>query len=192
MYHRDSQRRYIVPSYCLKLLDGKPGRPYHGHDRCRPVGLKGSGTLGEVKGRIDYRMAKRALVRQVTRGLVGVQDVCDAHPELLRAARNVGRETSRTCPICRMADSRADIPIDADSTLREVTYVYGKALRQRQGRVVWTDDELRDLAESVSSFTSYTVECCLVCGWNHLLIAELHGSDHRAGADLTARLQSNS
>jgi hypothetical protein len=142
-----------------------------------------------MQGRIDYRMAKRALVRQVTRGLVGVQDVCDAHPELLRAARNIGTETARTCPICRMADDRADVPIDAETTLREVTYVYGSSLRQRQGHVVWDDEELRLLAEKYASFTAYRVECCLVCAWSHLVTAELHGTDHRPGRDLAARLE---
>jgi hypothetical protein len=139
-------------------------------------------------GRIDYRMAKRALVRQVTRGLVAVQDVVDAHPELVRAARNIGTETARTCPICRLADDRADIPIDADSTLREVTYAYGEALRQRTGRVVWTQAELLQLAAETSSFTAYTVECCLVCGWNHLVSSELFGTDHLPGGGLRDRV----
>ena len=142
-----------------------------------------------MNGRIDYRMAKRAVVRQVTRGLVGAQEVCDAHPELLRAARNIGTETARTCPICRMADDRADVPIDAESTLREVIYVYGESLRQRQGHVVWDDEELHHLAGRYRSFTAYRVECCLVCGWNHLVTAELHGTDHRPGRDLAANVR---
>jgi len=36
-----------------------------------------------MRGFIDYRMAKWALVRQVTRGAVAVEDVCDPTPELL-------------------------------------------------------------------------------------------------------------
>ncbi len=142
-----------------------------------------------TNGRIDYRMAKRALVRQVTRGHLAVQDVVDAHPELLRAARNIGAETARTCPICRLADDRADVPIDAENTLREVTYVYGDSLRQRDGRVVWNAEELADLAGRYPSFTAYTVECCLVCGWNHLVVAELFGTDHVAGRTLAQRLR---
>lgn len=141
-----------------------------------------------MQGRIDYRMAKRAVVRQVTRGAIGVEDVCDAHPELLRAARNIGTETARTCPICRLADDRADVPIDAENTLREVTYVFGQSLRQRQGHVVWDDEELDLLATQYPSFTAYRVECCLVCGWNHLVTAELRGLDHRPGRGLAATL----
>ncbi|HUG86413.1 MAG TPA: DUF5318 family protein [Euzebya sp.] len=141
-----------------------------------------------LRGRIDYRMAKRALVRQVTRGSVAVQDVIDAHPELMRAARNIGTETARTCPICRLADDRADVPIDRENTLREVTYIYGEALRQRAGHVVWDDDELHELAARYPSFTAYRVECCLVCGWNHLVTSELFGTDHTPGGELSARL----
>jgi hypothetical protein len=139
-------------------------------------------------GRIDYRMAKRALVRQVTRGLVPITDVIDAHPELVRAARNIGSQTARTCPICRLADDRADVPIDAENTLREVTYAYGDSLRQRTGRVIWDDDELAELAARHASFTAYVVECCLVCGWNHLVKSELHGTAHTPGNGLAERL----
>ncbi|CAN5841137.1 DUF5318 domain-containing protein [soil metagenome] len=133
-------------------------------------------------------MAKRALVRQVTRGEVAVQDVTDSHPELMRAAQNVGLETARTCPICRMADDRADVAIDRENTLREVIYVYGDALRQRTGRVVWSAAELQELAQDYASFTAYTVECCRVCGWNHLVTAELFGTDHQPGRTLRSRL----
>jgi hypothetical protein len=144
-----------------------------------------------LNGRIDYRMAKRALVRQVTRGQIAIQDVIDAHPELMRAARNIGTETARTCPICRLADDRADVPIDRENTLREVTYVYGDALRQRTGHVVWDDAELADLAARYESFTAYRVECCLVCGWNHLVTSELFGTRHVPGRQLGARLRSS-
>jgi hypothetical protein len=77
-----------------------------------------------MRGVTDYRMAKRALVRQVTHGAVRVADVCDAHPELLRAARNIGTPTDRPCPICDLADDRADVPRDESATLRLDTDVY--------------------------------------------------------------------
>jgi hypothetical protein len=131
-----------------------------------------------MRGFIDYRMAKRALVREVIRGSVRVTDVCDAHPELLRAARNIGAPTSRTCPICRLADDRADVPFDETSTLRLVTYVYGDDLKRKSGHVVWDRQELNGLAEEHASFTAYVVECCLVCGWNHLVESFLMGRAH--------------
>ena len=43
---------------------------------------------------------RNGLVREVERGKVLRTDVCDAHPELLRAARNVGRPTKEVCPAC--------------------------------------------------------------------------------------------
>lgn len=131
-----------------------------------------------MRGRIDYRIARRALVREVTRGSVAVTDVCDAHPELLRAARNIGSTTARTCPICRLADDRADVAIDETGTLRLVTYVFGGDLARLSGHVVWNREELDGLAGRHRSFTAYVVECCLVCGWNHLVESFLLGRAH--------------
>lgn len=131
-----------------------------------------------MKGRTDYRLAKRAVVRQVTIGALPPAAVCDAHPELLRAARNIGQTTSRSCPICRLADDRAEVPTDETNSLRLVTYVYGDDLRRLSGHVVWTREELADLAGRHRSFTAYVVECCLVCGWNHLVESFLLGRTH--------------
>jgi hypothetical protein len=128
-----------------------------------------------VKGFTDYRMAKRALVREVSRGVVPLEHVCDAHPELLRAARNVGVIAKRDCPICQLADDRADVPPDETDTLRLVTYVFGADLKRKSGHVVWTRAELDGLAAQHRSFTAYVVECCLVCGWNHLVESYLLG-----------------
>ncbi|HUH07631.1 MAG TPA: DUF5318 family protein [Egibacteraceae bacterium] len=131
-----------------------------------------------MRGFIDYRMAKRALVRQVTRGTVPLTDVCDAHPELLRAARNVGTDALRTCPICRLADERADVPLDEADTLRLVTYVFGDGIKPAHGHIVWTRQELDVLANQHRSLAAYVVECCLVCGWNHLVESFLLGRAH--------------
>jgi hypothetical protein len=131
-----------------------------------------------MRGFIDYRMAKRALVREVSRGAVRLADVCDAHPELLRAARNVGAATERACPICDLADERADVPRDETDTLRLVTYVYGDDLKRKSGHIVWNRTELDALAAHHHSFTAYVVECCLVCGWNHLVESFLLGRAH--------------
>lgn len=131
-----------------------------------------------MRGVTDYRMARRALVRQVTRGVVRTVDVCDAHPELMRAARNIGTPTRRSCPICRLADERADVPRDDAVTLRTVTYVFGDSLKQRSGHVVWNRAELDRLAVRHQSVTAYVIECCLVCGWNHLVESFLLGRAH--------------
>lgn len=131
-----------------------------------------------LKSTTDYRMASRALVSQVSRGLVPVKDVCDAHPELLRAARNVGQVAKRACPICSLADERADVPRDEADSLRLVTYVFGDALKRLSGHIVWERKELDELARSYDSFMAYVVECCLVCGWNHMVESYLMGRRH--------------
>ena len=131
-----------------------------------------------MRGFTDYRMAKRALVRDVSSGLVRRQDVCDAHPDLLRAAQNIGEGVDRRCPICDLADARAAVPRDEATSLRLVTYAFGDDLKRKSGHVVWNRQELRDMASSYRSFTAYTVECCLVCGWNHLVESYLLGQAH--------------
>jgi hypothetical protein len=62
--------------------------------------------------------------------------------------------------------------------LRLVTYVFGSDLRRKSGFPVWNREELLDLAADHRSFTAYTVECCLVCGWNHLHESVLMGRAH--------------
>ena len=49
---------------------------------------------------IDYTLAKRALIRDARRGMLSVADLCDAHPELMRAAKHVGEPTTSDCPVC--------------------------------------------------------------------------------------------
>ena len=82
--------------------------------------------------------------------------MCDAHPELIRAARNVGAPASVACPIC------------ADLELKLVTYVFGPRL-PAHGRCVSTADELRKLDSRADELTAYVVEACVGCRWHHLL-----------------------
>lgn len=130
-------------------------------------------------GRTDYRLAKRAVVRKVTAGELSPRDVCDAHPELLRAARNIGATTARHCPICSLADERAEVPRDENDGMRLVTYVFGPTIKQQQGHCVWREEELAELSSQHDSLTAYVVECCLVCGWNHLVESFPLGRKHR-------------
>ena len=92
--------------------------------------------------------------------------MCDAHPELLRAGRHVGEPASHDCPVC-----------GADS-LRLVSYVYGDALRQHNGRCITSDGELSRLDATHDEFSRYVVEVCVECRWNHLRRHELHGRRH--------------
>jgi hypothetical protein len=113
--------------------------------------LRPPGAVGEV----DYRLARRRVLRQVKLGNVSTTDVCDAHPELLRAARNVGHPTNEICPICE------------DATLRHVTYAFGPRL-PAQGKLVETAAHVARLDRGPVEVACYTVEACPACGWNHL------------------------
>lgn len=115
--------------------------------------LRGGGRAGSV----DHRLARRHLINEYRRGRLRQDQVCDAHPELLRAARNVGAAASVPCPIC------------ADPELRLVTYVFGHRL-PAHGRCVADAAELRKLTSaSDHELTAYVVEACPACKWHHLL-----------------------
>jgi uncharacterized protein DUF5318 len=104
---------------------------------------------------IDYTLAKRALLRDSQRGLQSVDDLCDAHPELMRAARHVGEPTRVDCPVC------------GKDKLVLLAYVYGDALKHENGRVWSLDTGLR-MAAANPGACCYVVEVCRACQWNHL------------------------
>ncbi len=112
---------------------------------------------------VDYRLARRSALNNLRRGSLDVGDVCDAHPELLRAGKNIGEETADPCPICSHA------------TLRWVRYVYGEELRHNNGRVVYPAEWLQELTAKYDRFTCYVVEVCIDCAWNHLVRAYTAG-----------------
>lgn len=116
-----------------------------------------------MQGTIDYTLAKRAVLRDFRRGLLGSHDLCDAHPELMRAARNIGKPLSRDCPVC------------SQSALRQVAYVYGDELRHLSGRVAYPDGWVGELAERYDEFRCYSIEVCVSCCWNHLSACYLLG-----------------
>jgi len=109
-----------------------------------------------ARGIVDHRLARRMLISQVRRGRIPLDQVCDAHPELIRAAGNVGTQTSTTCPICEESD------------LRLVTYVFGAGLSP-QGRCVSTAKEMQALNNRPEELNAYVVEACVECRWHHLL-----------------------
>src|SRR3954451_8914742 len=84
--------------------------------------LRRAPMLRAVPSHVDYALARRAVLRDLRRGAVTRLDVCDAHPELLRAARNVGEPAPHDCPIC------------GSERVRYVSYVYGDTLKQANGR----------------------------------------------------------
>ncbi len=107
-------------------------------------------------GVVDHRLARRFLISEYRKGRLARHQVCDAHPELVRAAREVGEETSMTCPICE------------DDKLVLVTYVFGPRL-PAFGRCITKKGELAQLNRRPDQLTAYVVEVCPSCSWNHLL-----------------------
>ncbi|GAC1362909.1 MAG: hypothetical protein NVSMB32_03830 [Actinomycetota bacterium] len=116
-----------------------------------------------MRGITDYTLAKRAVIADFQRGVLTRLDICDAHPELLRAARNIGRTLNRSCPVCQ------------GSTLREVRYVFGEQLKDLSGRVVYPETWVNQLVDSYDEFRCYVVEVCIECSWNHLAACYLLG-----------------
>jgi len=116
-------------------------------------------TLGRSRranlGVIDYTLAKRALLRDARRGLLSITDLCDAHPELMRAAKHVGEPTRTDCPVCEK------------DKLVLLAYVYGDGLKQDNGRV-WSIETGLKLAAAHPGSRCYVVEVCRSCCWNHL------------------------
>lgn len=107
-------------------------------------------------GTVDYRLARNSVVAEYHRGRLSRLDVCDAHPELLRAATNLGHATEEDCPICD------------DACLVWVTYVFGSRLPP-SGRCVSSAAELAKLDRSPRDLAGYVVEVCPECNWNHLI-----------------------
>jgi hypothetical protein len=109
------------------------------------------------KGRIDYRMQRRAALQALASGRRSSDDVCDAHPELVRAGQHLGEDPREPCPVC-----------EGDG-LRHVTYVFeGKNRRAPGGRAVPRASLARQ-AQRYGDLTVYTVEVCPACRWHHLV-----------------------
>jgi Family of unknown function (DUF5318) len=121
----------------------------------RPESLRGVSESGRLAGQVDYRLARNAVVSEYRKGRLSRLDLCDAHPDLLRAAINVGEESRNDCPICE------------EARLRLVSYVFGSGLPP-SGTCVTSRQEVARLARGSRDLTCYVVEVCPACSWNHL------------------------
>ncbi len=106
---------------------------------------------------VDYRLKRRAAIREYRRGAVSRYEVCDAHPEIGRIARNIGEATRRDCPIC------------GQEKLRRVNFVYGRDLAENNGRAYPLRQIFNGFKDRYPDFTCYIVEVCVNCQWHHLL-----------------------
>ncbi|MGB9111683.1 MAG: DUF5318 family protein [Acidimicrobiales bacterium] len=107
-------------------------------------------------GQIEYRLARDAVVREFRKGRLSRIDICDAHPELLRVARNLGQVTEIDCPICE------------EARVVQVAYAFGNRLPPG-GRALPMNGGIRELAAHREDVAFYVVEVCTECSWNHVL-----------------------
>jgi hypothetical protein len=121
----------------------------------RPEALRsGEGQQG-AGGVIDYRLARMGVVSEFKKGRIALHEVCDAHPELRRAAKSASEPTEMECPICE------------DENIVLVTYAFGSGL-PASGRCITAKGELAKLAKGRAQLAVYVVEVCPGCSWNHL------------------------
>ncbi len=119
-------------------------------------GRSGRAVSADISAGVEYRLVRNRQVRDVERGRTMKIDVCDAHPELLRAAKNLGRKTGEVCPVCE------------DAELREITYVFGSRL-PAGGACPTSRAELLQLERREDPVQCYAVEVCVQCSFHHLV-----------------------
>ena len=129
----------------------------------RPEALRGGEGQARAGGVIDYRLARMSIVSEYRKGRLARHEVCDAHPELKRAAQSASEPTEMECPICE------------EDRIVLVTYAFGARL-PASGRCITSKGELAKLAKGRSQLAAYVVEVCPECSWNHLAKTFLLGT----------------
>ena len=120
----------------------------HCPQRARPSGCPGTSTTPWPAGPCCATSAAARSTRL---------DVCDAHPELLRAGRHLGEPSRRDCPVC---GARATCGSCRTSTATSSSTPTAAASANER--------ELAKLGATYDEFACYVVEVCVDCRWNHL------------------------
>ena len=115
---------------------------------------------------VDYALVRQATLHDLRSGYVTTTDVCDPHPDLIRAALHHGEPSTRSCPVCRGArrarpgalrqgdrlDPRLGINggpgLPGAGGLVFLRYAYGDELGQFSGRIK-AQDEIAELSRDV-------------------------------------------
>ena len=118
---------------------------------------------------VDYALARLAVLREFRKGRLSKPEVCDAQPELIRAASHLGRPKPEPCPVCE------------SESLVSVMYAFGPKL-PAHGRCLEGPSDLSKLTTSANTNKVYEVEVCLACRWNHLERMSVLGAGDAATA----------
>lgn len=106
---------------------------------------------------INYSLQRRAVLATLHNGgATSRDDVCDADPYTLRAAKHHGEPADSPCPVCRKNE------------LAHLSYVFGAELGQYSGRIK-SRAEIETMAREHGEIRIYVLEVCRSCGWNHLV-----------------------
>jgi hypothetical protein len=120
------------------------------------AGFAAGHLRGSHTGVVDHRLSRQHLINEYRRGRLAKHQVCDAHPELIRAAKALGEPGTVDCPICE------------EAKVVLVTYVFGPRLPSF-GRCISSRREMVELNRRSDELTAYFVEVCRDCRWHHLL-----------------------
>ena len=126
-----------------------------GHGASAPQPIRGaSGTTGSPAPSTTACCASRSSPTSA-RSAWPQHEVCDAHPELVRAAQEVGEPTRIDCPICE------------EAKVVLVTYVFGPRLPPF-GRCVTTKARVRQARPAARAVGGLRGRGVPACSWNHL------------------------
>jgi hypothetical protein len=114
-------------------------------------------VVGVAEARVDYRLQRRIALSKLSVGNRALEDPCDAHPMLIRAAQKLGVPRGEQCPVC------------AEVELVSLEYAFLHSGPKSQGGRVVEPGRLAALAERYGDLTVYEVEVCVGCRWNHLV-----------------------
>jgi hypothetical protein len=110
-----------------------------------------------AEGRVDYRLQRRVALDNLSLANRALEQQCDAHPELLRAAKHLGEPRGEDCPVC------------GDVELVGLHYAFLQNGPKSQGGRVVERSRLANFAQRYGDLIVYEVEVCRGCHWNHLV-----------------------
>jgi hypothetical protein len=163
------------------------------------MSLRPPRSTAGVRSFVDYALVRQATLHDLRSGHVTTTDVCDPHPDLIRAALHHGEPSTRSCPVCRGFEAGTAARLKSSDRLDPrlginggpglpgagglvfLRYAYGDELGQFSGRIK-SQEEIAELSQESGDVKVYVVEVCISCGWNHLIASYVVGDGHPRSA----------